>query len=89
MAEYSNTTNFMNFFNLFFSFLYVGLIATEVNLSSQYAVKTALVSLIDSTIYDPSTGNTRLQVGSASDIYSYLSTFLFPVMYNEVAKATS
>lgn len=41
--------------------------------------------MFDQTAYD-SDGNTRIDITKPSEIYSYLSEYMIPTMYNEPAK---
>ena len=81
-------SNFFNIFNVILSFLFVIMIMTECDFSSQQKISTIMLRTFDQTAFD-SDGNTRQSIGSADDLYTYLSDLMLPMIFDEPTKMTA
>ncbi|CDW82454.1 ryanodine-inositol-triphosphate receptor ca2 channel (rir-) family protein [Stylonychia lemnae] len=79
--------NCQQFSNVILSFLFVIMIMTECDFSSQQKISTIMSKIFDESSYD-SQGSTRQDITTSDQIYEYLNNLLLPVIFDERTKAT-
>eukprot|EP00347_Sterkiella_histriomuscorum_P016539 403352808 len=81
-------SHFFNIFNVILSFLFVIMIMTECDFSSQQKISTIMVRLFDQTAYD-NNDSTRQSIVSGDDIYIYMRDLMLPMIFDEPTKITA